>query len=98
MTDAELPEPVTLAELQLAARNHGLPLEALRYMVTPVGLHFVLTHYDIPAIDVGGWRLNVRGEVERSLSLSLDELRDLPSREVVATMECAGCRRECRTT
>lgn len=90
MTDAELPEPVTLAELQLAARNHGLPLEALRYAVTPVGLHYVLTHYDIPAVDVGGWRLSVQGEVERSLLLSLDELRDLPAGEVVATMECAG--------
>jgi sulfane dehydrogenase subunit SoxC len=90
MTDAELPEPVTLAELQLAARNHGLPLEALRYAVTPVGLHYVLTHYDIPAVDVGEWRLGVRGEVERSLSFSLDELRDLPAAEVVATMECAG--------
>ena len=28
-------EDVSLAELQLAARNHGLPLEALRYDVTP---------------------------------------------------------------
>ena len=38
-------------ELQLAARNHGMPLEALRYDVTPPGLHYVLTHYDIPAVD-----------------------------------------------
>ena len=79
MTDPEPAEPVTLAELQLAARNHGLPLEALHYAVTPAGLHYVLTHYDIPAVDVGGWRLIVRGEVERSLSFSLDELRDLPA-------------------
>jgi sulfane dehydrogenase subunit SoxC len=42
-------------ELQLAARNHGLPLEALRYEVTPAGLHFTLVHYDIPYIDVRTW-------------------------------------------
>ena len=42
---------VTLAELRLAARNHGMPLEALRHPITPVGLHYLLVHYDIPAVD-----------------------------------------------
>ena len=28
---------ITMAELALAARNHGMPLEALRYDITPVG-------------------------------------------------------------
>src|SRR2546426_6992578 len=37
---------ITFDELQLAARNHALPLEALRFDVTPVGLHYLLTHYD----------------------------------------------------
>ena len=31
-------EGVSLEELQLAARNHAMPLEALRYDVTPIGL------------------------------------------------------------
>ena len=42
-------EGISEEELALAARNHGLPLEALRYDVTPPGLHYVLVHYDIPA-------------------------------------------------
>ena len=42
-----MPEPVSVEELQLAARNHGMPLEALRWDVTPVGLHYLLVHYDI---------------------------------------------------
>ena len=42
---------ISIEELQLAARNHGMPLEALRYPVTPIGLHYLLTHYDIPLID-----------------------------------------------
>jgi DMSO/TMAO reductase YedYZ molybdopterin-dependent catalytic subunit len=81
---------VTLEELQLATRNHGLPLEALRYDVTPVGLHYLLIHYDIPAVDDGAWRLEVAGRVARSLSLSLAALRARPAVELVATMECAG--------
>ncbi len=44
---------ISYEELQLAARNHGLPLEALRWDVTPVGLHYLLTHYDIPEVDRG---------------------------------------------
>jgi sulfane dehydrogenase subunit SoxC len=81
---------ITLAELRLAARNHALPLEALRYPVTPVGLHYVLVHYDIPTVDERTWRLVLDGEVERQLTLSLDELRSLPAVDVVSTMECAG--------
>jgi sulfane dehydrogenase subunit SoxC len=83
-------EGITPAELRLAARNHGLPLEALRYPITPAGLHYLLIHYDIPAVDPEAFRLELTGAVERPLSLSLDDLR---SRERVAlpvTFECAG--------
>jgi DMSO/TMAO reductase YedYZ molybdopterin-dependent catalytic subunit len=81
---------VTQAELRLAARNHGMPLEALRYPVTPVGLHYLLVHYDIPAVDVATWRLELGGAVSRPRSLSLAELRALPAVTRAVTMECAG--------
>ncbi|HEX7310056.1 MAG TPA: molybdopterin-dependent oxidoreductase, partial [Gaiellaceae bacterium] len=81
---------ISLEQLQLAARNHGMPLEALAYPITPIGLHYLLIHYDIPVVDADAWRLAVDGEVERPLSLSLDELRARPAIEVAATMECAG--------
>ena len=67
-----------------------MPLEALRYDVTPVGLHYLLTHYDIPAVDPGTYRLEIDGLVGRQLSVSLDDLRSRPAVEVVMTMECAG--------
>jgi DMSO/TMAO reductase YedYZ molybdopterin-dependent catalytic subunit len=81
-------EGISLEELQLAARNHGMPLEALRYPVTPVGLHYLLIHYDVPAVESEGWRLTIGGE--RELELSLDELRARPAAEQTVTMECAG--------
>ncbi len=83
-------ESISLHELQLAARNHALPLEALRWDVTPIGLHYLLTHYDIPVVDPATWRLEVDGLVERPLSLSLGELRERAAVEVAVTMECAG--------
>ena len=83
-------EGISLQELQLAARNHGMPLEALRWDVTPVGLHYLLTHYDIPDVDPATYRLEVGGLVDSQLALSLDQLRARPAVEVAVTMECAG--------
>jgi sulfane dehydrogenase subunit SoxC len=81
---------ITPAELRLAARNHALPLEALRHDITPPGLHYLLIHYDIPAIDPEGFQLEIGGAVERPMTLTLD---DLKQRERIAqpiTFECAG--------
>jgi DMSO/TMAO reductase YedYZ molybdopterin-dependent catalytic subunit len=81
---------ITLEELQLAARNHGMPLEALREPITPAGLHYLLIHFDIPAVDVTSWRLQIGGLVERPLELSLADLRTRPARTIAVTLECAG--------
>jgi sulfane dehydrogenase subunit SoxC len=83
-------EPFSQLELQLAARNHGMPLEALRYDLTPVGLHYLLIHYDIPHVDPDRFELAVGGAVARPLTLSLDDLRARPHAELAVTMECAG--------
>jgi DMSO/TMAO reductase YedYZ molybdopterin-dependent catalytic subunit len=83
-------EGITIDELQLAARNHGMPLEALRYDVTPVGLHYLLIHYDIPAVDAATWTLTVGGHVADRLALGLEDLKRREPVEVTATMECAG--------
>jgi DMSO/TMAO reductase YedYZ molybdopterin-dependent catalytic subunit len=87
--ESDSPE-INLAELQLAARNHGLPLEVLRDPVTPIGLHYLLIHYDIPLVDPSTWQLRVDGAVESERSFDLEALLAFPAHEVVATMECAG--------
>jgi DMSO/TMAO reductase YedYZ molybdopterin-dependent catalytic subunit len=81
---------ITPEELRLAARNHGLPLEALRHPITPAGLHYLLIHYDIPSVDAESFRLEIGGAVERPLSLSLDDLRERERVAVPITFECAG--------
>lgn len=82
--------PLTAEELQLAARNHSMPLEALRRDLTPPGLHYVLTHFDIPDTDGASWHLQVKGAVERSLELTLAALKRDPAITVPVTLECAG--------
>jgi sulfane dehydrogenase subunit SoxC len=88
-THSELAE-LTPVELALATRNHGLPLEALRYDVTPLGLHYLLIHFDIPFVDARSWSLELGGQVRSPLSLGLDELRERPRVTLACTLECAG--------
>jgi DMSO/TMAO reductase YedYZ molybdopterin-dependent catalytic subunit len=83
-------EGVGLDELALAARNHGLPLEALRYDLTPTGLHYLLVHYDIPAVDPATWELHIDGAVSNPLRLDLAALRERPRVTLPVTLECAG--------
>ena len=87
---ADTGEGITGDELQLAARNHGIPLEALRYDLTPPGLHYVLVHYDIPAANAANWELVVDGCVEQPLSFGLTSLRAMGRETVRVTLECAG--------
>jgi DMSO/TMAO reductase YedYZ molybdopterin-dependent catalytic subunit len=69
----------------LALRNASLPLEALRYDLTPVGLHYTLSHFDIPHIDPGSYRLRIDGS-----GWSLAQLQKFGKMTVRVTLECAG--------
>ena len=77
-------------EVQLALRNRGMPLEGLRYDITPTGMHYLLVHFDIPEINQQEYGLSIGGLVSRPLRLSLDEIRARPAVKQPVTMECAG--------
>jgi DMSO/TMAO reductase YedYZ molybdopterin-dependent catalytic subunit len=75
--------------------NHGINaetrLETLRGYLTPASHFFVRQHSATPALDTRTWRLRVEGNaVERSLDLGFEDLLGLPSRSVIAYVECAG--------
>jgi sulfane dehydrogenase subunit SoxC len=67
-----------------------MPLEALRYDLTPVGLHYLLIHFDIPAIDADSFALTVGGHVRKPLRLTLHDIKARPATTLAVTMECAG--------
>jgi DMSO/TMAO reductase YedYZ molybdopterin-dependent catalytic subunit len=80
----------TREEVGLALRNPGMPLEALRYPVTPIGMHYVLTHFDVPQVDPVGYELRVDGRVRSPLALSLEAVRSHTAVSMPVMMECAG--------
>ncbi len=62
----------------------------MRWDITPPGLHFVLVHYDIPALDDAGWRLELSGALAHPMTVDLAGLIRREQVEVTTTMECAG--------
>jgi DMSO/TMAO reductase YedYZ molybdopterin-dependent catalytic subunit len=66
------------------------PVALLDSWITPNHLFYVRSHLYTPSIDPGSWTLSVGGEVERPLTLRLDELRQMPRVTMAATLECAG--------
>ena len=61
-------------------------------VITPSDEFFTTQHYGHPEIDTATYRLQVSGLVDRPQSLSLADLRALPSRELVFGFECSGNR------
>src|SRR5438477_10985803 len=67
-----------------------MPLEALRYAITPVGLHYLLIHFDIPMVDASNFELAVGGHVGKPLRLTVDQIQSRPATTLAVTVECAG--------
>ncbi len=80
----------TREEVGLALRNPGMPLEALRRAITPIGMHYVLIHFDVPDVDPASFELAVDGRVSRPAALTLEDLRARPAVTMPVMMECAG--------
>ena len=61
--------------------------------ITPNDLFYIRSHAPVPKIDTATFRLQVQGLVEKELSLSLQDLAETADADVVATLTCAGNRR-----
>jgi len=57
---------------------------------SPADQFFTTQHYGHPTVDMAAYRLKVTGMVMSPLELTLDELKKLGSRDLVAGFECSG--------
>jgi DMSO/TMAO reductase YedYZ molybdopterin-dependent catalytic subunit len=87
-----IPRPITpsVVTREQNPPNLEYAFAALDSFVTPVEHFYVRSHFKVPAIDPATYRLQVNGEVDRPLELSLDELKSMKSVTRPATLECAG--------
>jgi len=72
------------------AASTNTPLQDLRGIITPNGLHYERHHAGVPAIDPDQHRLIVHGLVERPLVFTMDDIVRFPSESHIYFLECSG--------
>ena len=75
---------------QKAPLNLEFQFAFLSDWLTPCDQFYVRSHFSAPELNNAEWRLRIEGAVQAPLQLSLEELKAMPSRTLVAVMECAG--------
>ena len=90
MTEPVKGQEFRTEEVKLALRNPGMHLEGMRYPTTPIGMHYLLIHFDIPLIDPVDYELRVSGCVRNPLRLTLEDVKARPAVTMPVAMECAG--------
>src|SRR5213083_1636722 len=70
--------------------NLEMPFEKLEGFLTPTESFYVRTHFPIPSIDKDAWWLHVEGDVEKPFAINYEQLLELESATIPATLECAG--------
>jgi DMSO/TMAO reductase YedYZ molybdopterin-dependent catalytic subunit len=86
----DLPDTVTL---ERTPDRRIIDIRHIDGPITPRDQFFTTQHYGHPVIDPATFRLKISGLVDRPVALSLTELRQMPSTEIVAGFECSGNRR-----
>ncbi len=87
LTDELEPERAALTMIHGQPFNAEAPPEALESDITPTELHYVRSNFPVPDHD---GRIEIGGAVENPITLSVDDLKAMPSIERAVTLECAG--------
>jgi DMSO/TMAO reductase YedYZ molybdopterin-dependent catalytic subunit len=86
----DLPEKIVL---EPTADRRIIDIRKIDGPITPKDQFFTTQHYGHPDVDPSTFRLKVSGLVERPKSLSLEDLRKMGGKELIAGFECSGNRR-----
>ncbi len=91
MTTEDSPEfAIDLSIISQDPLCASTPLTHLDEWITPVKRFFVRNHFSMPELDVSSWSLTLWGEVEKPLMIRYEDLAQLPRRDVISLLECAG--------
>ena len=90
-----LPGKKPLLKLSYRPPNYETPIEYFRTAITPTDAFFVRYHHSlIPEVDGRTWKVAVGGEgANGEAAFTLDDLKRLPTAELVAVNLCSGNRR-----
>ena len=86
----DVPEKIPLSG---SPERRIIDVRTITDVLTPKDQFFTTQHHGHPQTDPASFRLKVTGLVDRPKALSLEELRAMPSADVVFGFECSGNRR-----
>jgi DMSO/TMAO reductase YedYZ molybdopterin-dependent catalytic subunit len=87
--DQPPPPPQPLVDM-LGTDLRLLDWQELDSWLTPAKSFFHVWHFNLPEIDSNRWKLEISGLVNNAARYTFDEIKALPKREVVHTLECSG--------
>ena len=70
--------------------NFESPFDRLNSFLTPNDSFYIRSHFKAPELTADAYQLSIDGAVVNPLKLDYQQLRELPSITVTATLECAG--------
>lgn len=85
----DLPETINLNR---TPDRRIIDIRTIDKPITSRDKFFTTQHYGHPVIDPETYRLRISGLVNQEMSFSLDELRAMPTTELIAGFECSGNR------
>jgi DMSO/TMAO reductase YedYZ molybdopterin-dependent catalytic subunit len=89
-TLARAEESGTLVPLSRRPPNYESVRSTFTSRITSLDRFYLRHHFDAVKVDARAWRLEVKGLVEKPLSLSLADLEAMPQTTVEAVLQCAG--------
>jgi len=75
-----------------AADRRVIDIRTIAGPFTPKDQFFTTQHYGHPMVDLATYKLRISGLVDRPMAWSIDELRRMGTKELVAGFECSGNR------
>jgi DMSO/TMAO reductase YedYZ molybdopterin-dependent catalytic subunit len=70
--------------------TNQLDWETLDQWLTPKDQAFNVQHYGVPEVDLKSFKLEIGGRIAKPATFTLDELKALPKKEQLMTLECSG--------
>lgn len=72
------------------SRPNMLDWETLDSWMTPQDQVFSVAHYNSPEVKAEGYDLEITGLVDKPQKLTLDQIKTLPKKDELMTLECSG--------
>lgn len=97
-TDPYINDPIRDSDLifhSVTPCNAELPINYITdNWITPNNLWYIRNHNPVPSVDINKYQLSISGPSNKLISLGISDIKKMPGKKVVTTIQCGGNRRK----